>query len=296
MRVKSKGNWIFDSINALIMIVVVLITLGPFWYCLVGSLSDGYDFLRGGVFFWPREFTTMNYRAVFADNAIFQAYKITIARTVLGTAASVLFTALVAYGLSKKEIMGRKLYNALMLFTMFFGGGLIPYYLTLKSINLIDSFWVYILPCLFSVWNMIIFQSSFREIPQSLFESAKMDGAGEYRIFIQLVLPLSKPILAAIALFVGVGHWNSYYDSLVYTNSNSLQTIQVFLMKVITSASEATGLGKRAAAAVPEGVKKVTPETIKLATMMATTIPVIFIYPFLQKYFVKGVMIGSIKG
>lgn len=296
MIVKTKGDRIFDALNLLVMLSIVVITLGPFWYCLVGSLNDGFDFLRGGILLWPRVFTTMNYRAVFADSAIFQAYKITVARTVLGTVSSVLFTAMVAYGLSKKYLIGRKFYNAIMLFTMFFGGGLIPYYLTLKVLGLIDNFLVYIIPCLFSVWNMIIFQTSFREIPQSLFESAKIDGAGEYRIFFQIVIPLSKPILAAIALFVGVGHWNSYYDSMVFTTSNSLQTIQVFLMKVITNVSEATGLGQRAAAAVPEGARKLTPETIKLATMMATTIPIIIIYPFLQKYFVKGVMIGSIKG
>ncbi|MEG0766413.1 MAG: carbohydrate ABC transporter permease, partial [Clostridia bacterium] len=173
---------------------------------------------------------------------------------------------------------------------------LIPYFLLIKDIGLYNSFWVYILPSLFSVWNMIILQSFMRELPAPLFESARIDGAREYRIFFQIVIPLCKPVLAAIALFTFVGHWNSYFDSMMYTSSQSLQTIQLFLKKVITDPSFSNSVGSAASATMPDQAYKITPRTIKLATMMVTALPVIAVYPFLQKYFVKGVMIGAVKG
>ena len=159
-----------------------------------------------------------------------------------------------------------------------------------------DSFWVYIIPGLFSVWNMIIIQSFFRDLPASVFESARIDGAGEYRIFCQIALPLSKPVLAAIVLFSFVGSWNSYFDSMMYTNSPNLQTIQLFLMKLITDPSSAKAMGRAAAQSMPNQARQITPQTLKLAAMTVTALPIISIYPFLQRYFVKGVMVGSIKG
>lgn len=184
----------------------------------------------------------------------------------------------------------------MIMFTMFFGGGLIPYFLLMRDLGLYDTFWVYIIPSLFSVWNMIIIQSFMRDLPQALFESARIDGAREYRIFFQLVLPLSKPVLAAIALFTCVGHWNSYFDSMMYTASDSLQTIQLFLKKVITDPAFSNSVGGQAAANIPDQAYKITPRTVKLATMMVTAMPIVAIYPFLQKYFVKGIMIGAVKG
>lgn len=184
----------------------------------------------------------------------------------------------------------------IMLITMFFSGGLIPTYLLFRDLHLLDTFWVYVIPTLFSVWNMIIMMSFFRGIPEPLIESAKLDGAGEYRIFFQLIIPLSKPVLAAIALFNGVAHWNTYFDSMMFTNSPDLQTIQLFLMRVVTDADFARSVGGAAIANMPEQAKKISPETLKLAMMIATSLPIIIVYPFLQKYFVKGVLIGSIKG
>ena len=184
----------------------------------------------------------------------------------------------------------------IIMFTMFFGGGLIPYFLLIRSLHLYNTFWVYIIPSLFNVWNMIIIQSFMRELPEALNESAKMDGAGEYRIFLQIILPLSKPVIAAIALFTIVGHWNSYFDSMMYTADVSLQTIQLYLKKVITDPSVAAGMGATAARVVPDAAAKITAQSVKLAAMAVTALPVVAIYPFLQKYFVKGMTIGAVKG
>ncbi len=294
-RLVQPANW-FDYLNVVLMIVMMVIMIYPLWYCLVGSLNEGTDYLRGGVYLWPRKLTFANYEAIFYDDSIISAFKITVLKCVVGTVTSLLFTSIVAYGLSYPGLRFKNFYIALIMFTMFFGGGLIPYFLLIKDIGLYNSFWVYILPSLFSVWNMIIIQSFMRDLPQALFESARIDGAREYRIFFQIVIPLSKPVLAAIALFTFVGHWNSYFDSMMYTSAPELQTIQLFLKKVITDPAFSNSVGAATVAAVPDQAHKITPRTIKLATMMVTALPVIAIYPFLQKHFVKGIMIGAVKG
>lgn len=294
--IKSTGEKWFSIFNTCLMIFIMFLMLAPFWFSLVGSFNEGLDYLRGGVYFWPREFTLSNYIAVFSDPTIYNAYLVTIARTLLGTVLHVLFTGLVAYGLSRPSLKGKSVYLIYIMITMFFSGGLIPTYLLYRNLGLLDNFLVYIIPSMFSVWNMMILLSFFRSIPESLIESAKIDGAGEYRIFAQFIIPLSMPALAAIALFTGVGHWNSYYDTLMFTTSDSLQTVQLFLMRVVTDADFAQGMSAQAASVVPEQAKKTSPETLKLAMMIATTAPILVIYPFLQRFFVKGVMIGSIKG
>lgn len=293
---KKKKLEAFDIVNGAIMVVMMLVMLFPFWYCVAGSFNDGTDYLRGGIYLWPRKFVLSNYKAVFRDASIFNAFRVTIAKSVIGTATSLLVTSLAAYAMTRPTLKGKKFYAPFMTLTMYFGGGLIPYFLVIKNLNLYDSFWVYIIPGLFSVWNMIILRSFFAELPEGLVEAAKMDGAGEYRIFFQIVLPLSKPVLATIVLFSLVGHWNSYFDSMMYTSSQSLQTIQFFLKKMITDPGTASSLASSAAMAIPSEARKVTPQTIKLAAMVVTSLPIICVYPFLQKYFVKGTMIGSVKG
>lgn len=296
MTMISKKATPFDLINVLLMLLMMFTMVYPLYYIIVGSLNEGQDLMRGGVYFFPRTFTLDNYRAVFYDQAIISALLVTVAKTVVGTVTSVLFTALVAYGITRPKLKLKKLYIPIIMFTMFFGGGLIPYFMLIMNIGLYDSFWVYIIPSLFSVWYMIIFMSFIREIPDSLIESAKMDGAGEYRIFIQIILPLAKPALAAVALFTAVSHWNAYFDSMMYTFSPALQTIQLYLMRVITDPSASSGIGLNVAQLLPGAAQRITPQTIKLATMVVTAMPIVIIYPFLQKYFVKGVLIGSVKG
>ena len=285
----------FDVVSILIMIILSIIMLFPFWYSVVGSLNEGTDYLRGGVYLFPRVFTLSNYRAVFQDSNIIGAFQITVIKSLLGTLSSLLVTSLASYALSRPELRGKKFYIPYFMLTMYFGGGLIPSFILIKNLKLYDNFLVYILPGLFSVWNMIIIRTNFSELPYGVIESAKLDGAGEYRIFFQIVVPLSKAVLAAVILFSVVGHWNSYFDSLMYTSSRSLQTLQLYLRRVITEPGTMNAMGSQAAE-IPEIAKKTQPQTIKLAAMVVTALPIICIYPFLQKYFVKGVMVGSIKG
>lgn len=286
----------FDIFNIVLMCIMMVIMIYPLWFIIIGAFNEGQDYMRGGVYLWPRKFTLDNFKAVFFERAIVDAFMVTVLKCLIGTITSVFFTALVSYGITRPGLKLKKIYIPFIMFTMFFGGGLIPYFILIKDLKLYNTFWVYIIPGLFSVWNMIIMQSFFRELPDSLIESAKIDGAGEYKIFFHIILPLSKPVLAAIALFTVVGHWNSYFDSMMYTSSPQLQTIQLFLKKVITDASVSQSLGVQAAQVVPESAAKITPQTIKLAAMTVTALPIVAVYPFLQKYFVKGVMIGAVKG
>ena len=286
----------FDWINYAVMVLLAFIMIYPLWYCVAGSLNEGMDYLRGGVFLWPRKWTLANYKAVFLDSAILNAFWVTIWKCLVGTVTSVLCTAMVAYAITRPKLRLKKLYIPFIMLTMFFSGGLIPYFILIVDLGLYDSFWVYTIPTMFSAYNMIIIQSFMRELPSELIESAKLDGASEYRIFFQMILPLSKPVLATIALFTVVTHWNSYFDSMMYTSSQELQTIQLFLKKVITDPSVSRGLGSAATIAIPDQAATLTPQVVKLATMVVTALPVVCIYPFLQRYFVKGVTVGAVKG
>ncbi len=295
-RSKLHRNTTFDWINYFLMAVMAFIMLYPLWYCVVGSFNEGTDYLRGGVFLWPRKWTIANYKAVFLDHSILNAFAITIAKCLVGTVTSVLCTAMVSYAITRPQLKLKKYYIPFIMVTMFFSGGLIPYFILIVNLKLYDSFWVYIIPTMFSAYNMIIIQSFMRDLPRELIESAKIDGANEYRIFFQMILPLCKPVLATIALFTIVNHWNSYFDSMMYTASQELQTIQLFLKKVITDPSVAKGLGSAATIAIPDQATTLTPQVVKLATMVVTALPVICVYPFLQRYFVKGVTMGAVKG
>ncbi|MCR5285526.1 MAG: carbohydrate ABC transporter permease [Treponema sp.] len=282
-----------DYIIGFVMVLLCFISLYPVWYTIIISFNDSSDALRGGIYLFPRKFSLESYKTVFQDKTIVRAFMITVLRTLLGTVTSVFFTAMVGYAFSKKHIMGNKLYTILGTITMFFGGGLIPYFITLKNLGLYDNFLVYIIPSLFSFYNMVIFMSFFRGLPASLEESAKLDGANDMLIFIKIILPLSMPVLATIALFNGVWHWNDYFAGVMYINKSELQPIQTYLYRVVASAS-----ASKAVVAMPAGVsaQQVSSQSVRLATMVVTTFPIMCVYPFLQKYFVKGMLIGSIKG
>ncbi|MCZ8521053.1 MULTISPECIES: carbohydrate ABC transporter permease [Paenibacillus] len=292
LRRKTPGEAVFDGFNAVLMLFVCLMTLYPIWYVLVNSFNDGTDAMRGGIYFWPRIFSLESYQAVFANSGIMQAMGITVAKTLAGTVLHVFFTAMVAYAFSRRELVGRRLYMFLGTVTMFFSGGLIPTYLLIRDLGLLDSFWVYIIPAMFNFFDLIIFLAFFREIPAGLEEAAKIDGANDFRIFYGVVLPVSMPVVATIALFHGVYQWNDYFTGMIYINNQELQPIQTYLYRVVAQSSS-----NQMMAAAPGGItKSVTSQSIKLATMVVTTLPIVFVYPFLQKYFVKGFMIGSIKG
>lgn len=289
---RSIGDTTFSVVNALILGLFCVAIIYPIWYIVVLSFNEGADAMLGGIYFWPRKFTLQNYKAVFADTAIVRAFGVTIARTVIGTVSSVFFTAMVSFSFSHSKLIGRNIYMTMGIITLMFSGGMIPYFLLLKNLHLLDTFWVYIIPSLFSFYNCIIFMSFFRSIPASIEESAMIDGANEFVQFIRIILPLSKPILATIALFTCVSHWNDYFSGVIYVNDPKLMPIQTFLYRVVAEAGSIKMTGN----VVGLAAKANSTQALKLATMVVTTLPIVCVYPFLQKYFVKGVMIGSVKG
>ncbi|MGO4499033.1 carbohydrate ABC transporter permease [Paenibacillus sp. 2RAB27] len=282
----------FDYFNFIFMLVICFVTIYPIWYVLVNSFNEGNDAMRGGIYWWPRVFSIDSYKAVFANNGIMLAMGVTVAKTLIGTVVHVLFTAMVAYAFSRKELIGRNVYMLIGTVTLFFSGGLIPYYLLIRDLGMLDSFLVYIIPAMFSFFDLIIFLSFFREIPDALEEAAKIDGANDFKIFYQIILPVSMPVVATIALFHGVYQWNDYFTGMIYINKSDLQPIQTYLYRVVAQSSS----NQMMAATTGSVAKTVSSQSIKLATMVVTTLPIVLVYPFLQKYFVKGFMIGSIKG
>lgn len=290
---RSKSTLIFDICNTIFMIVICFICIYPIWYVIVNSFNDAKDALQGKIYWWPRVFSLENYQTVFEDNSVVRAFKVTILKTVIGTFCNVLFTAMVAYPLSKKNLMGRKYYMAIGTATMFFSGGLIPTFLLFKNMHLINNFLVYIIPAAFNFFNLLIFVNFFREIPSSLEESARIDGANDLKIFKQIILPLSKPVVATIALFSGVNQWNDYFGGLMYmTNRIDLEPIQTYLYRLIAQAQSA-----QLASSISANIttSDTTSTSIKLAAMVITTLPICCVYPFLQRYFIKGMMVGAVK-
>ncbi len=299
-KVRLKGKWkqqrtngeiAFDWFNTALMVTICFVTLYPIWYIIVNSFNDAQDAMLGGIFWLPRKFSVESYKVIFSDSSILRAFIVTIFRTGIATFCSVFFTSMVAYGLSKKHLKGRKMYMIMGTITMFFGGGLIPYFLLLKNLGLLDKFLVYIIPALFNFFNLIIFVSFFREIPSALEESASIDGAHEWTLFIKIILPLSKPVLATIALFNGVYHWNDYFAGVIFINNPNLQPIQTYLYRMVAEVGSSHMAGNTSAVAV----QTTTSLSLRLATMVAAAVPIICVYPFLQSYFEKGVMLGAVK-
>lgn len=291
-----RTTW-FDYFNAGLMILISFMMLYPIWYSLVISFNEGVDAMRGGIFWWPRAFSLENYRAVFRNEKIINGFIISVLRTVTTTLTAVFFTAIVAYAYSKKNLLGRNFFLTMGIITLFFQGGLIPRFLVYHHLGLTDTFMVYVLPKMFEFYHAIIFMTFFRTIPADLEESATIDGANDFQIFSKIVVPLSTPVLATIAVFVGVWNWNDFFFGVIFITKESLQPIQTYLYKVIAQTSS-YDMMPTSAAGMAAGLRnqQLNSESIKMATMMVTTFPIVVIYPMLQKHFVKGVMLGSIKG
>ncbi|MDQ6419494.1 carbohydrate ABC transporter permease [Paenibacillus sp. LHD-117] len=286
----------------LIFIYAFLILLSfsafyPFWNALVVSFNLGIDTSKGGVTFWPRVWTLENYDIVFNDKRLINGFFVSVARTVVGTITAILMTALLAYGMSKKELIGKNYYMLFFVFTMYFGGGLIPAFLLIRSLGLMNTFWVFIIPALISVWNMIIFRTFFKSLPVGLEESAQIDGCTNWGIFFRIVLPLSGPVIATLALFTAVAHWNDWFMPSIYITNEHLVPIQTMLRQILNAniVTEMSNNIDTASAARIEGLRTITTKSLTMATMMVATLPIILVYPFVQKYFVKGVLIGSLK-
>ncbi|EMS72402.1 carbohydrate ABC transporter permease [Ruminiclostridium cellobioparum] len=293
MKRASKGDVIFDSIKWIFLAVVVFVTLYPFYYVLIQSLSQGMSALTDNVIFYPKKLTLENYIPFFTDEKWKTAIFISVFRTVTGTAIGLMFTCLVSYSLSFKDLAFRKFYFTILIISMYFSGGIIPYYMLLKNLNLFNTFLVYIIPGALNIFFVMVGISFFREIPQELFDSAHVDGANDFIIFWKLVLPVSKPFLATIALFLGVEHWNAWFDSAFFVQKPELKTLS-FLMMQIVNKNQISGSVSAGAAAYKSSM--ITSFSLQSAAMIIAVLPIICVYPFLQKYFVKGMMIGSVKG
>ncbi|MCL6459751.1 MAG: carbohydrate ABC transporter permease [Gorillibacterium sp.] len=285
-----------------IVIHVLLLILGfvafyPFWNAAVISFNEGLDTIKGGITFWPRKFSVENYRVVFNDKRLLQGFYISIMRTIIATIASIFFTSLLAYGMTKRYLIGRKFYMIFCIITMYFSGGLIPSFLLIRHLNLMDSFWVMVIPGLVSVWNMIIFRTFFQGLPPGLDESAQIDGCNNWGIFFRIILPLSGPVIATLALFTAIYNWNDWFTPSIYINKTNLLPIQTKLQQILNSniMSEQMAQMDSAAKGHMNRMKTVTTKSLSMATMMVATVPILCVYPFVQKYFVKGVLVGSLK-
>lgn len=293
-RPRTPGEWILDIFKVLFLTVVAVATVYPFWNVFIVSINDATDAVRGGLYLWPRVFSLQSYQNILTRSDFQHSILITVARTVIGTPLAVLCTAMAAYSLSRKELVAGKFWNLLFVFTMYFGGGQVPYYMVLKGLGLLDNFWVFIFPLIMSVYNMILIKSYIASMPESLFEAVKIDGGNDLVIFFRFVLPLAKPILMTVALFVAITQWNSWFDANLYTSSDNLKPMQSKLVEILNQYQTGATTSQQMSNA-KTGVT-VTADSIRMAATMVATLPIIMIYPFIQKYFVKGIMLGAVKG
>lgn len=287
---KPASDFFLDIFKVLFLALVVIVCVYPFWNIFIISINDATDAMRGGLYFLPRKLSFASYKDILTRSTFMHSILVTLARTLIGTPLAVLVTTALAYVLSRKEMLWKKPITLIFIFTMYFGGGLVPYYMVLKNLGMLDHFIVYIFPNLVSVYNMILVRNYIEGMPDAIFESAKIDGANDLVVFFKMILPLSKPIIMTIALFVAIMHWNSWFDAYLYTNSQNLKVMQSILVEILNQYQTAG-----ANQAANRAASNITPNSIRMAATMVATIPIIMVYPFIQKYFVKGIMLGSVK-
>jgi putative aldouronate transport system permease protein len=296
--IRSRGEGVFTWLNNILMLLVAASILYPFLNVLAISLNEGQDATRGGIYLWPRVFSLKAYEVVFVKTGIARASLVSVSRTLLGIATGLFATSLLGYVLAKRDLVFRRTFVFLFIVPIYFSGGIVPTYILIRKLGLINNFLVYIIPALVGLWNVMIMRTFFEDLPASLLDSARIDGCGEMRIFFQVVLPISKAILACIALYIGVDQWNSWFDTYLYTNREGLMTLQGVLVRVLweKQSSVLVDPATLVERLQQEHLPRATPQTVQMAIIVVTTVPIVMIYPFLQKYFVKGVMIGAIKG
>lgn len=297
--ISLAGDMTFEAIKFITLSFMLVVTLYPFWNTVVVSFNLGTDTIRGGVYLWPRKWTFANYKAVWLTAKIPQALFISVSRAVISTVLNLFFTTMLAYALSRREYYLRKPLTLLVVLSMYVNAGLFPNYFLIRGLHLNNSFLVYVIPGMISAFNFIVIRTYIRSIPESLFESARLDGTSEFRIFLSFVFPLSKPVLATVALFVAVGAWNAWFDTVLYCSATpKLFTLQYQLMALLQSSMNqsksaadigASGMSANMAASM------VTPVSIRSAIIIVAALPILMVYPFVQRYFVVGLNVGSIK-
>lgn len=301
MKKRTVGDWIFDSCNYVFLGILGLVTLFPFWNVMMTSLVGSAEYYSKAVVLWPSEVNFSGYQYIFSTNWIASGYGVTALITVLGTLFDMALVATAAYAMIKKTLIGHRFFNYFFLLTMYFSGGLIPYYLIVtKYLHLMDTIASMVITSSLNVWSYLVLRNFLREVPAELSESAKIDGAGEFRILLQIMLPLALPSLATLSLFAAVGHWNEWSRALYFINSHEKEPLQMILRKIVldqNSLGRMQGTMDKAYQALVGGSNKTLfDEAVKAATITVTALPIMLVYPFLQKYFVKGVLVGSVKG
>ncbi len=290
---QTPGGRAFDIVNVFLMLGLMFVMIYPFWYILVLSLNEGQDAARGGLYFYPRRFTLESYAWLFKNSKLLSGALVSVMRVVVGTTATVFTTALLAYITTVRHFSGRRFMRIVFIVTMYFGGGLIPMYLLIVRIGLLNTFQVYWLPSLIDAFFMLLIAAYLYNIPESLFEAARMDGAAEMRIFVQVVMPLAVPVLAAVSIYVVVGQWNAWFDNLIYNTKGNWDTLQIYLRRMLLEMDIALRLNIEVQAA--KRAHTMTPATVRAATTIIVTAPVLLTYPFFQRYFIGGMTLGSVK-
>ena len=289
---KPLGDTVFDIVNGIIMVSFVIIMLYPLLNTVALSFNDGTDALRGGIYLWPREFTWQNYKVVLHKESMGVAARVTILRTVIGTLSSLFVTALLSYVLSRRTFILKRQVSLLYVITMYVSGGLIPVFLLYKGLGLTNSFWVYIIPGMVSAFNMLVIRTYMHGLPDSIVESAEIDGAGHFTIFIRIIVPLCLPVFATVALFTAVYQWNSWFDAMLYNRmSDEYTTLQYELQKLLASVTNTGAIIPNSS----DSAGLVTPASTRAAATVVTSLPIVCLYPFLQRYFVTGLTIGGVK-
>lgn len=298
MKKISISDLIFDIFKWIFLVFFIAATLYPILNTVAVALNDGMDTLRGGIYLLPRKFTLDNFKSVLTRPSLLNAAFISVSRTVIATLTQTFLTALLAYILSRKEFIFRVPITLLVILTMYLNAGMIPGYIWTQKLGLLNTFWVYVIPGIISAFNFLVIRTYINGLPDSFVESAKMDGAGHMRIFWSIILPLCKPVLATVALFIAVGQWNSWFDAMLFNGFNdNLSTLQYELMKLLSSVmSQGANADSMRNAAEAGNSSMVTPASVRAATTIVTAFPIVCLYPFLQKYFVSGLTIGGVKG
>ena len=295
---KGPGEIAFETVNYIILTSVAVSMLYPFIYVLAISLNDANDSQLGGIWLYPRVLSLESYKIIFSDPSLLQALGISVARTVLGTVLTVIGCSMFAYVFTRNEFVLYKPLKGFFFFCMFFGGGgLIPTYMLYLDLGLYNSFWVYVIPTIINLWYVTLFRTYFRSIPGELLEAARIDGAGEFQVYLRVLMPVSKPIIATITLFSAVAQWNSYRDTLYYTTNKNLRSLQYIVMEIIKKAEGSHMIDRKEMMEMFHGdASTADPVSLRMAITVCTVLPIIMVYPFLQKHFMKGMMVGSMKG
>jgi len=288
----TRGDRWFDIINIVVLGAITIMVLYPLLFVVSASVSSPAAVMEGKVWLWPQGWTLQAYERVFADGAIMRGYGNSLTYMLVGTTINIALTICAAYPLARKDFVGRHVFTFIFAFTMFFSGGLIPSYLLVKSLGLMNSFWAVILPGAVSMWNIIIMRTFFQNIPIELQESAQIDGSSNLRTLFSIVLPLSLPVIAVMLLFYGVGHWNAFFQALIYLSDSDRYPLQLIIRQILLQHQ----MGSMVDAGETSAEQILLTEGIKYAVIVVSSLPVMLLYPFLQRYFVKGVMLGAIKG